>query len=78
MTIVFDEDTEQDFLAAIGTICLAEIAKDDFLQLATNGVPYYSKKMVAALNTEADILVYCDSDCRYEDFLARSSSNSAS
>ena len=67
MTIVFDEDTEQDFLAAIGTICLAEIAKDDFLQLATNGVPYYSKKMVAALNTEADILVYCDSDCRYED-----------
>lgn len=67
MTIVFDEDTDQDFLAAIGTICLAEIAKDDFLQLATNGVPYYSKKMVAALNTEADILVYCDSDCRYED-----------
>lgn len=67
LTVVFEGNPDIETTTQIGAICEKFFAKSNITFLSTDDVPYYAKKMVAALKSDASIVVFCDSDCIYSD-----------
>ena len=63
--IVFDSLPEPGLQTEIENRLFGDIGADRAVFLLADKADYYSKKQVAALHAQAELLIYCDSDCIY-------------
>ena len=69
--IVFDSLPEPGLQTEIENRLFGDIGADRAVFLLADKADYYSKKQVAALHAQAELLIYCDSDCIYSPALPR-------